>query len=292
MLHPSPSTPSQPRPRHIALAFLLFACTFFSVVAAGCSSSITGQSQQITTPISHPPQNTEPPSPLPPPPPPKQPAELPPTPPLLADATRSVLAGLPVKGRAPKSGYAREQFGQRWSDDVTAELGHNGCDTRNDILGRDLINKEYKPGTRNCVVLSGQLHDPYTGTAISFVRGAKTSQAVQIDHVVALSDAWQKGAQQLTPEQRRELANDPLNLLAVDGPANQQKKDGDAATWMPSNSAFRCQYVARQVAVKRKYSLWVTPAERNAMERWLDSCTQEDEPSLELLQFSSPPQFR
>lgn len=107
--------------------------------------------------------------------------------------------------------------------------------------------------------------------------------------MVALSDAWQKGAQQLTPEQRRELANDPLNLLAVDGPANQQKKDGDAATWMPSNSAFRCQYVARQVAVKRKYSLWVTPAERNAMERWLDSCTQEDEPSLELLQFSSPP---
>ncbi|WP_224792250.1 HNH endonuclease family protein, partial [Corynebacterium amycolatum] len=199
------------------------------------------------------------------------------------DGIRSALNQLEIKGRAPKTGYARDEFGQRWSDDISAEFGHNGCDTRNDILNRDLINKEYKPNTRDCVVLSGQLLDPYTGTMIEFQRGRDTSSAVQIDHVVALSDAWQKGAQQLSPEVRQDFANDPLNLLAVDGPANQQKRDSDAASWVPANKPFRCQYVARQVAVKQKYNLWVTQAESDAIDRWLSTCTPEDEPALAAL---------
>jgi hypothetical protein len=123
-----------------------------------------------------------------------------------------------------------------------------------------------------CQVTSGVLNDPYTGKTIKFARGSSSSAAVQIDHVVALSDAWQKGAQQLTRQQREDLANDPLELLAVDGPANQQKSDGDAATWLPSNKPFRCQYVARQVAVKKKYSLWVTQAEKEAIVRILTAC--------------------
>lgn len=199
------------------------------------------------------------------------------------DGIRSALNQLEIKGRAPKTGYARDELGQRWSDDISAEFGHNGCDTRNDILNRDLINKEYKPNTRDCVVLSGQLLDPYTGTMIEFQRGRDTSSAVQIDHVVALSDAWQKGAQQLSPEVRQDFANDPLNLLAVDGPANQQKRDSDAASWVPANKPFRCQYVARQVAVKQKYNLWVTQAESDAIDRWLSTCTPEDEPALAAL---------
>lgn len=199
------------------------------------------------------------------------------------DGIRSALNQLEIKGRAPKTGYARDEFGQRWSDDISAEFGHNGCDTRNDILNRDLINKEYKPNTRDCVVLSGQLLDPYTGTMIEFQRGRDTSSAVQIDHVVALSDAWQKGAQQLPPEVRQDFANDPLNLLAVDGPANQQKRDSDAASWVPANKPFRCQYVARQVAVKQKYNLWVTQAEYDAIDRWLSTCAPEDEPAVATL---------
>ena len=130
-----------------------------------------------------------------------------------------MLATLPVKGRAPKTGYSRDQFGPAWSD-----VDHNGCDTRNDMLRRDLTAVALRPGTRDCVVLSGVLADPYTATAIDFRRGNATSTAVQIDHVVALSDAWQKGAQQLSPAQRLAFANDPLNLLAVDGPANQQQE--------------------------------------------------------------------
>lgn len=179
---------------------------------------------------------------------------------------------LPVKGRAPKTGYDRDLFGQAWSDDVSAEFGHNGCDTRNDILKRDLQEITFKPGTRDCVVLTGVLYGPYTGKRIDFVRGQGTSTAVQIDHVVALSDAWQKGAQQLSTDQRRELANDPLNLMAVDGRTNQQKGAGDTATWLPPNTDFRCSYVARQVLVKERYALWVTQAEREAMERILSSC--------------------
>lgn len=187
--------------------------------------------------------------------------------PAFASKALAVLATLPVKGRAPKTGYSREQFGQAWAD-----VDHNGCDTRNDMLRRDLKALALKPGTHDCVVLSGVLNDPYTATVINFVRGNSTSTAVQIDHVVALSDAWQKGAQQLSPAQRLALANDPLNLLAVDGPTNTKKSDGDAATWLPPNKSYRCDYVARQISVKASYGLWVTQAEHDAMARVLGDC--------------------
>ncbi|MBE7193917.1 HNH endonuclease family protein [Gordonia polyisoprenivorans] len=187
----------------------------------------------------------------------------------------SQLQALPVKGRAPKTGYSRAQFGQAWSDDVNVDDGHNGCDTRNDILRRDLIDIVLKPGTRGCVVLSGTLHDPYTDKTLGFTRGAATSSSVQIDHVVALSDAWQKGAQQLTPQQRVDFANDPRNLQATDGPTNQKKRDGDAATWLPPNRAYRCTYASRQIAVKTAYHLWVTSAERDALARILGTCSAQ-----------------
>lgn len=186
------------------------------------------------------------------------------------EVARDALAALPTKGRAPKTGYKRSQFGDGW-----AKAG--GCDTRNVILRRDLTNAVL--GDDNCKVQAGALSDPYTGQRIAFKRGANSSGAVQIDHVVALSNAWQTGAQQLSSEQRISLANDPLELLAVDGPANQQKGDGDAATWLPSNKPFRCQYIARQIAVKKKYSLWVTPPERTAMERILASCPEQRLPA-------------
>ena len=186
------------------------------------------------------------------------------------------LSQIPVKGRAPKTGYSREEFGPAWAD-----VDHNGCDTRNDILARDLTDETFKPGTQDCVVASGTFADPYTGTTISFVRGNTTSTAVQIDHVVALSDAWQKGAQQLTAEERRQLANDPLNLFAADGPANGAKSDSDAATWLPPNTAFRCEYVARQTAVKAEYRLWMTQAEHDAIAAILGACPDEPVPARE-----------
>lgn len=189
-----------------------------------------------------------------------------------ASAALATLDTLAVKGRAPKTGYTRTQFGQAWSDDVDVTFGHNGCDTRNDVLRRDLTAITLRPGTRDCVVLTGSLADPYTGRTIAFTRGERTSDAVQIDHVVALSDAWQKGAQQLSADERRDLANDPRNLQATDGPTNQQKGDGDAATWLPPNRGFRCTYVERQITVKSVYRLWVTVAEKDAMRRVLTSC--------------------
>ncbi|MHA7280503.1 GmrSD restriction endonuclease domain-containing protein [Arthrobacter sp. MDT2-2] len=177
-----------------------------------------------------------------------------------------VLETLPIKGRAPKTGYDREKFGQAWAD-----VDHNGCDTRNDMLNRDLTEIAYVNSVP-CKVQSGVLDDPYTGTVIPFLRGEATSSDVQIDHVVALSDAWQKGAQQLTFDQRVAFANDPLNLQATDGPTNQQKGDGDAATWLPPDTSYRCEYVARQVSVKATYTLWVTQAEHDAMARILSDC--------------------
>ena len=186
------------------------------------------------------------------------------------ERARVELAGLDVKGRAPKTGYDRDEFGAAWAD-----VDRNGCDTRNDVLARDLTDVTYEAGTHECVVLTGTLDDPYTGTAIDFVRGPQSAR-VQIDHVIALSDAWQKGAQQWDAETRRQFANDPANLLAVDGPANGAKGDGDAATWLPPSTGYRCAYVVRQVRVKAAYRLWVTQAEHDAMDRQLDGCVVGD----------------
>jgi hypothetical protein len=188
-----------------------------------------------------------------------------------ASPVLAVLDQLPVKGRAPKTGYDREQFGSAWAD-----VDGNGCDTRNDVLARDLT--EVIRDADGCTVRSGLLADPYSRVWIRFVRGQGTSEAVQVDHVVALADAWQKGAQQLSPAERERFANDPLNLLAVDGALNQQKSDGDAATWLPPNRGFWCAFVARQVAVKARYGLWVTQAEKDAITRVLGSCPNQPLP--------------
>jgi hypothetical protein len=186
----------------------------------------------------------------------------------------AVLETLPVKGRAPKTGFSRDQFGPAWSD-----VDRNGCDTRNDILTRDLTEIVYKQKTRDCVVLSGVLLDKYSGETINFVRGNISSMEVQIDHVVALSNAWQTGAFKLSVAQRTLLANDPLNLFAVKGRLNSQKSDGDAATWLPPLKSFRCAYVAQQIAVKAKYSLWVTAPEKNEMVGILANCPTQVVPT-------------
>ncbi len=174
----------------------------------------------------------------------------------------AALAGLAVKGRAPKTGYSREQFGDGWAS-------VNGCDTRDRILTRDLTHRTYEPGD-NCEVHSGVLDDSYVAERVDYVRGEESG--VDIDHVVALSDAWQKGAQRWSRVRRIAFANDPLELLAVDEHSNRSKGDGDAATWLPPNKTFRCAYVARQVAVKRRYGVWVTRAEHDAIARVLSRC--------------------
>ena len=173
------------------------------------------------------------------------------------------LNSLQVKGRAAKTGYTRSQF-PHWSDP-----DRNGCDARNDILKRDLTNITYKVGTRDCKVIAGQLLDPFSGEVLIF---SSEKSTVDIDHVVALSNAWQTGAAYFDKTKRSQIANDPLNLLAVDAKLNRQKGDADAATWLPPAKSYRCEYVARQIAVKIKYSLWLTAPEKSAMSKILASC--------------------
>jgi hypothetical protein len=183
-----------------------------------------------------------------------------------AAAAQAELATIAVKGRAPKTGYSREQFGQAWAD-----VDRNGCDTRNDELKEALTAVKFKSGS-NCVVVAGTLNDPYTGKSIDFVRGDKTSSAVQIDHLVPLSEAWQKGAQQWDTKTRTAFANDPINLRAVDGPSNSAKGDSDLATWLPPNRGHWCTYVSEIVHVKAKYGVWMTQAEHARAEEILSGC--------------------
>lgn len=198
--------------------------------------------------------------------------------PAAAGTALTALATLRVEPDASMAGYSRAQFGTAWTDDNDDVGGHNGCDTRNDILRRDLLAITIKAGSNGCTVLSGTLNDPYTATTIHFVRGPE-SALVQIDHVVALGDAWVTGAQTIGAAQRVNLANDPLNLLAVQGAANDRKGDDDAAGWLPANRPEDCPYVARQIAVKVKYHLWVTAAERAAMDNVLAGCPTQPLPT-------------
>lgn len=184
--------------------------------------------------------------------------------PIYSATSISALAKLKVRPLGSQSGYDRDYFSDGWGD-----IG--SCDLRNYILNRDLTNITWRADA-NCLVATGTLKDPYTGKVIRFVRGVKTSMAVQIDHVVALSNAWKTGAASASATTRYNIANDPLNLLAVDGPTNGSKSDSDASQWLPPNRAYHCAYVSRQVAVKVKYKLWVTTAEKTTMTKVLRTC--------------------
>lgn len=187
---------------------------------------------------------------------------------------KDVLARLEIKGRAPKTGYSREEFYKNWPQ-------IDGCSLRQIIIKRE-VGETALLADDQCTVLAGEFDEPYTGKHVNFSEKSEFSKNIQIDHVVALSDAWQKGAQYKDADTRYQMATDPLNLLAVDSSANQQKSDGDAATWLPSNKAFRCQYVARQISVKYKYELWVTQAEYDAMTKVLNTCPYEAAVGIEL----------
>lgn len=182
-----------------------------------------------------------------------------------ATAAINVLEELTVQNKYIGERYYRKAFYKDWGE-------IDGCRTREVILKRDL-----KETVMNgCKVMSGILEDPYTGTTIKFTRGQDTSAEVQIDHVVALSNAWATGAYKLTKEERYALSQDPMNLLAVDGGANQGKSDQDAASWLPQNKSFQCEYVARQISVKKKYRLWVTADEKSAMTQVLSTCPKQE----------------
>lgn len=178
---------------------------------------------------------------------------------------RELIATVTTAGRGPKTGYARELFGEAWSDRADTTWGHDGCRTREEILRRDLRAVTLRPGTHGCVVLEGLLHDPYTGRLVEFSKSRPLE--VQIDHVVPLFYAWQLGAARWTPHKRLRLANDPLNLLAVDGDQNRQKSAAGPASWLPRNKKIRCAYSVRVTQAALKYHLPVTPADKQVMRR-------------------------
>lgn len=186
----------------------------------------------------------------------------------------ATVALLEVGDRDVSAAFSVEAFGARFAD-----TDGNGCDTRNDALARSLSGASFRPGTEDCVVLTGLLADPYSGAEIAFERGPLSSEKVQVDHVVALTDAWHKGARAWDAARREAFANDPLNVLVVDGALNQQKGDGDASAWLPPNEAFRCAYVARQVGVKYTYGLRVTSTEKAALVAVLSTCPGEPLPT-------------
>ncbi|MGK2879655.1 MAG: HNH endonuclease family protein [Mycobacterium sp.] len=185
-----------------------------------------------------------------------------------------VLAGIvviPLRTRGYD--YRRVAFGEAWYDDNDAPGGNNGCDTRNDILDRDLVDKTYVEISRcPTAVATGTLRDPYTNAVISFVRGAQVGASVQIDHIVPLALAWDLGARAWTDRLRLRFANDPANLIAVDGPTNQDKGDSEPAEWMPPNRAFWCQYSVQFIEVLRGYALPVDEASARVLREASSTC--------------------
>lgn len=259
------------RSRHPnGISVRMAAATAVVLVAAlgldGCSANSVSQRPSNPTPTPSAPSSSASPSPIPPVTlTPRQTSGDDSSAPPATGTAAALLATLPVKGRAPKTGYDRTgDFGTAWRD-----VDRNGCNTRDDILARDLTSTTR---SGSCKVTSGTLSSAYSGQTIPFTRGVRTSALVQIDHLVPLMDAWQTGAQQLSAADRLSLANDPLNLQAVEGDLNEQKSDSDAASWLPPRRAYWCPYVARQISVKHAYSLWVTAAEHDRMASILQTC--------------------
>jgi Protein of unknown function (DUF1524) len=249
-------------------AIALTACKPTTATHNAAASSATPTVSAVATPLAPPPASTV--APTASAPPPVTSALDTSAPPTLtasqsaqqvASEELTQLASLLIKGRAPMTGYTRAQFGPAWPTE-------SGCDARNVTLRRDLSHPSL---LGSCTVETGTLVSPYTGQSIAFVRGPN-SAIVQIDHVVALGDAWQTGAQSWTAAKREQFANDESELLAVDGRSNEQKGDADAASWLPPNKAFRCEYVGIQVTVKVLYRLWVTQAEHDAIANVLVGC--------------------
>lgn len=186
--------------------------------------------------------------------------------PQMTGEAQSALAGLAVRSKERRTGYDPQLF------DSSSDADDNGCDTRNDVLRRDLKDLVVQAGTQGCTVAAGHFDDEYLGESYDFERG---STKIEIDNVVSLSNAWQTGASDLSVAQLREFGNDPLNLLAVSSRLKRQKAEGDAAAWLPPNEDYQCEYVSRQIAVKQKYGLWVAAAEKDAMETVLETCADQ-----------------
>ncbi|WNG94687.1 HNH endonuclease family protein [Mycobacterium sp. ITM-2016-00318] len=185
-----------------------------------------------------------------------------------------VLAGMAqIPRRTRVFDYRRVAFGDSWTDDNPAPGGHNGCDTRNDILDRDLVEKTYV-SIKRCpnAVAAGTLHDPYTNEVVVFTRGNRIGASVQIDHLVPLALAWDLGARDWPEGLRVRFANDPANLLAVAGEPNQDKSDSEPALWMPPNEAFRCQYAVQFIAVLRGYDLPIDVASARVLRDAAATC--------------------
>jgi hypothetical protein len=182
-------------------------------------------------------------------------------------AARGLIGKLTTKGRGPKTGYDRDRFGYAWMDTADGvPFARNGCDTRNDLLKRDGESVGFRKGS-DCVVVTMTLHDPYTGRTIHWTKSHAAT--VQIDHVMPLSYDWQMGAAHWTKDRRGEIANDPLNLIPVDGPANSAKGDSGPATWLPPSQNIRCAYSVRFAQFSLKYRLPVTSADKQMM---LEQC--------------------
>lgn len=178
---------------------------------------------------------------------------------------RRLIEGLKTKGRGPRTGYDRDEFGYAWMDSADGvPLARNGCDTRNDLLRRDGQDLRFRSGS-DCVVVAMTLDDPYTGTTIEWRK--QEASEVQIDHVVPLSYSWQMGSSRWAESKREQLANDPLNLLPVQGRANSAKRDSGPASWLPPAKSIRCAYAVRFAQVAVKYELAVTAPDRQAMLR-------------------------
>ncbi|TDE92636.1 HNH endonuclease [Occultella glacieicola] len=259
----------------LGIAAALIVLLTVAVVALG-----RGGREATSTPTAPPPSSSSPSAPpqevtAGPSPPGTAPSpEAPTADPPLPGTALAALERLAVTANETFEGYDRDLFGYR-----SVDLDRNGCDVRNDVLRRDLADVVVRPGTNGCVVETGILVDPYTGAVMAFQRGAETSGQVQIDHVVALANAWVTGAQSWDEATLERFGNDPLNLLAVDGPTNQGKGADDASEWLPANTGFRCEYVALQVAVKGAYALTVTAAERDAMVEVLETCPAQPLPT-------------
>lgn len=145
-------------------------------------------------------------------------------------------------------GYERESFGG-WSP-----LG--GCTTREHVIAAQLA----EPAPACDLPRHATGADPYTG-------GTFTVGDTEVDHIFPLSAAWDAGAHAWSDARRHAFANDPANLVAVDGSVNQEKSDLMPSQWSPGDRSARCWYARRLADVAASYQLSLSGEDRRALRR-------------------------
>lgn len=184
-----------------------------------------------------------------------------------ADALNE-LNSIPIVASYNKAKYKRTE----WKHWISYETP---CwSTREEVLDRqaekgsvtylDKDDKETKDKSKACSIKSGVWIDPYSKEKV------EDPTKLDIDHTGALSWTAKAGGQEWDKQKKQDYANDFDHLVATTAKENRTKGDKGPSEWMPESS--KCEYAKVYTHIVKKYKLNLNKADKDTLEKALNSC--------------------